>query len=98
MKAMIPMKHVYKIIVSLFTLFILAGCQVTPPTEGATDSGLSVVATTSMIADLANRVGGEHVTVTGLMGPGVDPHDYQPSTSDVITMGEADVVIYNGLS
>lgn len=92
------MKHVYKLISGLLTLFILAGCQVNPPTEGATDSGLSVVATTSMIADLAHRVGGEHVTVTGLMGPGVDPHDYQPSTSDVIKMGEADVVIYNGLS
>lgn len=31
------------------------------------------------------------------MGPGVDPHDYQPSTSDVNAMSEADIVAYNGL-
>ena len=58
---------------------------------------INVVATTSMIADLARVVGGERVTVAGLMGPGVDPHLYKASAGDVSRLQEADVVFYNGL-
>ena len=36
-----------------------------------------VVATTTMLTDLVSQIGGDDVTVTGLMGPGVDPHLYQ---------------------
>jgi manganese/zinc/iron transport system substrate-binding protein len=50
-----------------------------------------------MIADLLRQIGGEHVDVTGLMGPGVDPHLYQASAGDVTRMSEADVIFYNGL-
>ncbi|MBN1136688.1 MAG: zinc ABC transporter substrate-binding protein [Anaerolineae bacterium] len=56
-----------------------------------------VVATIGMIADIAQNVGGERVTVTGLMGPGVDPHLYKASEGDVGRLTEADVILYNGL-
>lgn len=81
----------------LLILGLLSACSV-KESETAEESALSLIATTSMLADLAEEVGGEHVSVTGLMGPGVDPHDYQPTTSDVIKMGEAEVVLYNGLT
>ena len=58
---------------------------------------LNVVATTTMLADLAKVIGGEHIKVDGLMGPGIDPHLYQASAGDVGLMQNADVVIYNGL-
>jgi manganese/zinc/iron transport system substrate-binding protein len=54
------------------------------------------VATTSIVADLVREVGGERVEVTGLMGPGVDPHLYRASEGDVRRMGGADIVFYNG--
>ena len=57
----------------------------------------TVVATTGMIADLARRLGGEHVRVEGLMAEGVDPHLYQPNRDDVLMMMEADLLLYNGL-
>jgi len=50
-----------------------------------------------MLADLVSSIGGEHVTVNGLMGPGIDPHLYQASAGDVSLMQKADVVVYNGL-
>jgi manganese/zinc/iron transport system substrate-binding protein len=50
-----------------------------------------------MITDIVQIVGGERVQVTGLMGPGVDPHLYKASEGDVIRMAAADVVFYNGL-
>jgi len=58
---------------------------------------INVTTTTGMIADLVRQVGGEHVDVTALMGPGVDPHLYKASTRDVIKLDEADLIIYNGL-
>jgi len=61
------------------------------------DNPLRIVATTSMIADLVQVVGGELVRAEGLMGPGVDPHLYQASQGDVSRMAGADVVFYNGL-
>ena len=56
-----------------------------------------VVATTTMLTDLVKEIGGDHVSVQGLMGPGVDPHLYQASAGDVTTMSKADVVVYNGI-
>jgi manganese/zinc/iron transport system substrate-binding protein len=58
---------------------------------------LRVAATVSMVADLARQVGGDRVEVTGLMGPGVDPHLYKATASDVQTLQRADVILYNGL-
>lgn len=58
---------------------------------------IKVVATTGMVADAVTIVGGERVEVTGLMGPGVDPHLYKASASDVNALDEADIIFYNGL-
>lgn len=59
---------------------------------------LFVAATTTMAADLAREIGGEYVTVTGLMGCGVDPHQYKAKASDAVVVQQADAVIYNGLN
>ncbi|PKO19620.1 manganese transporter [candidate division BRC1 bacterium HGW-BRC1-1] len=76
----------------------ITGCkphQGPPPRQPG--EKLNVVATTGMIADAANAVGGDFVKVTGLMRPGVDPHMYKPSEGDVRRLAEANVVMYNGL-
>lgn len=57
---------------------------------------LSVVATTTMAADLVSAVGGADVEVRGLMGPGVDPHTYRPTRQDITALQRADVIFYNG--
>ncbi len=58
---------------------------------------LQIVATIGMIADIAQNVGGERVVVTGLMGPGIDPHLYKASEGDVARLQQADIIFYNGL-
>lgn len=58
---------------------------------------LAVVATTGMVADAARAVGGDHVTVRALMGPGVDPHAYRQTRTDILALTEADLVLWNGL-
>lgn len=66
-------------------------------TVGGTQKKLQVAATTGMVADLAKSVGGERVNVATLMGPGVDPHLYKATASDVTKLQRADVIFYNGL-
>jgi manganese/zinc/iron transport system substrate-binding protein len=58
---------------------------------------LSVVATTGMIADAARQVGGDQVSVRALMGPGVDPHAYRQTRSDIVALANADLVLWHGL-
>ena len=58
---------------------------------------LKVVATVSMLADAARKVGGTRVAVTSLLGEGVDPHTYRPTRSDIASLAGADLVIANGL-
>lgn len=57
---------------------------------------LRVVATTSIIGDVVGQVGGEAIALTTLMGPGQDPHSYEPSTADLTQVAETDVIFVNG--
>lgn len=57
-----------------------------------------VVVTTTMLRDMVERVGGDAIEVHGLMGPGVDPHMYRASASDISRLRRGDLIIYNGLA
>jgi manganese/zinc/iron transport system substrate-binding protein len=61
------------------------------------EAPVTVVATTGMIADAARAVGGDLVDVQALMGPGVDPHAYRQTRTDILAMTRADVVLWHGL-
>lgn len=56
-----------------------------------------VTCTVGMITDVARNIGGDHFTIGGLMGPGIDPHLYKPSAGDIVRLGDADLVLYGGL-
>ncbi len=56
-----------------------------------------VVTTTGMIADAVSRIGGTLIEVKALMGPGVDPHAYRQTRTDIVAMAKADLVLWNGL-
>ncbi|HSM24694.1 MAG TPA: zinc ABC transporter substrate-binding protein, partial [Anaerolineaceae bacterium] len=61
------------------------------------DRPIKITTTIGMITDIVRNVGGDRVEVKGLMGPGVDPHLYKASESDVSALQDADVIFYNGL-
>jgi manganese/zinc/iron transport system substrate-binding protein len=82
------------------TLFLTAGLLVFGAlgTLGhAKAKPINVVATTSMIADAARQVAGDRAEVKALMGPGVDPHSYRQTRSDIAAMARADLVLWHGL-
>jgi len=65
--------------------------------SAAAQDSLDVVTTTGMIADAAREVGGDLVEVETLMGPGVDPHAYRQTRTDIQAMSRADLVLWHGL-
>lgn len=63
---------------------------------GSNDA-LRVVATTSQVGAITREVAGDVVEVMVLLGPGVDPHDYEPTAQEVAAIGESPLVLRNGL-
>jgi len=91
------MNTFYKIVLGL-SLLLATGCkQATGNKLYLGNRQIKVVATTTMIADLLNNAGKGRVLVESLMGPGIDPHSYEPRESDVSRLMDADVVFYNGI-
>tara|TARA_B100000401_G_scaffold438424_1_gene387006 strand:- start:6806 stop:7801 length:996 start_codon:yes stop_codon:yes gene_type:complete len=58
---------------------------------------LNVVATTPMIGEFVNQVGGNNINLTVLMPPEADPHTYEPAPQDAETIANADLIFYTGL-
>jgi manganese/zinc/iron transport system substrate-binding protein len=80
----------------------LAGCSTATvdsgsgaqPTGDAT--AITVYATTGYIADAVRNVAPDAEIIT-MVGPGGDPHTYQPSTQDIEQLEASDVVFSTGL-
>lgn len=80
-------------VVVLSLSFLLFGCSAETESE---KEGI-VVATTGQIADAIKEISGDHLQVSALMGPGVDPHLYKATQSDLSKLDKAEVIFYNGL-
>jgi manganese/zinc/iron transport system substrate-binding protein len=78
---------------------MLLGLAAAPwlPALARAQDPLGVVATTGMIADTARVLGGDGVAVRALMGPGVDPHAYRQTRSDIAALVNADLTLWHGL-
>ncbi|MUG47283.1 metal ABC transporter solute-binding protein, Zn/Mn family [Paenibacillus woosongensis] len=91
-----------KMTLSVLALIIVAACSkveggMIHATRGEEQKIIQVVATTGMIADLVQQIGGTEVQVTALMRPGVDPHLFKASQGDIQKLDKANMVFYGGL-
>jgi manganese/zinc/iron transport system substrate-binding protein len=87
------MKKRIGLLLAVFAMLMVNGVS-------AQEDGLNIVTTTTQATDLVTILteGVENVTITGLMGSGVDPHLYQPTESDITAMSQANMVVYSGLN
>jgi ABC-type Zn uptake system ZnuABC Zn-binding protein ZnuA len=76
----------------LLITLLAAGCG----DDSSSASGRTVVATTTQVADLVRQVGGNRISVDGMLRPGGDPHDYEPRPSDVAAVAKAGLVFRSG--
>lgn len=73
-------------------VILLAGCS--GPIRS--DPRPRVVASSTILYDLAARVGGPDIQLSGLMAPGDDPHIYEPVPRDTVAIERSDLVLLNG--
>ncbi|MGH8046135.1 MAG: metal ABC transporter solute-binding protein, Zn/Mn family [Chthoniobacterales bacterium] len=57
---------------------------------------VKVVSFSTILTEIATTVGGDTVSVAGLVKPGVDPHEYEPTPDDLKQLGDAQVVLTSG--
>lgn len=88
------MKHRITALLLAGLASLLPGCSDAPASK---DGPYRVVATVGMIADIVREIAAPLAQVDGIIGEGVDPHLYKPTSTDVKAMQSADVVFYNGL-
>ena len=75
----------------------LATLSFTIPTASWAEQPIPVVATFSILGDMVERIGGEHIALTTLVGPEGDAHVYQPTPKAARSVAEADLLFMNGL-
>jgi zinc/manganese transport system substrate-binding protein len=57
---------------------------------------LKVVTFSTVLTEVAEQVGGQHVSVSGLVKPGQDPHEYQPTPDDLRKAADAQLILLSG--
>lgn len=76
----------------------LSGCALQPPARAA-EGDLSIVATTTQVADFTRNIVGDTpgVVVTQLIQPNQSAHSYDPSAADLTALARADVLVESGV-
>lgn len=82
--------------ISFILVILIAGCA---PSENVSQDGdLNVVATVSPITNIIYNVGGDRITLSGIVPEGVNSHTFEPAPSDAKKLADADLIFANGLN
>ena len=85
------------LMVILMLLLLLAACGDSTATNSSASGKIKVVATNSVIADMAKNVAGDRAEIYAILKPGRDAHDYEPTAEDSKALAVAQLVLSNGL-
>jgi len=88
-----PSSYAWKLCASMLML-LTGSCSDKPDKENQLPT---IVVTTSHLSDLVHSLAGKRVQVISLMGPGVDPHLYKPTSRDLSSIVKADLIVYHGM-
>lgn len=78
------------------SLVVMAGCG-DDDSSGSDADGAPIVVTTSVLGAVVRDVVGDSVPVVVLVPNGTDPHEWRPAPRDVEALGDARLVVVNGL-
>jgi manganese/zinc/iron transport system substrate-binding protein len=81
-----------------FALIGLSSVSVHAADQAKLEYPYKASATVAMIADIVSNVAGDKAEVDGIIGEGVDPHLYKPTSFDVKLLQASDIIFYNGLN
>ena len=77
---------------------LVMGCSTQNASSDGEDDKPQVVSTSTIIADLTQKVGGDEIEHQGILQPGADPHVYEPTPKDSVALENADLILYNGFN
>ncbi|WP_232699046.1 metal ABC transporter substrate-binding protein [Brevibacillus daliensis] len=60
------------------------------------DGKLAIYTTLYPLQYVTERIGGEHATVTNVVPPGVEAHDFEPTAKELVRISKGDLLVYNG--
>jgi manganese/iron transport system substrate-binding protein len=75
---------------------LLVGCEASG--DQVESDKPQVVSTSTIIADLTEKIGGDEISHQGILEPGADPHVYEPTPRDSVALEQADLILYNGFN
>jgi len=78
---------------------LATGCGAsTSPSAGASTGKIQVAAAENFWGSIASQLGGSRVAVTSIIvNPDTDPHDYEPTAADGVTIARSQMAIVNGI-
>jgi zinc/manganese transport system substrate-binding protein len=86
---MIPSPRILARSLSCILLMVLTG-------TATLHAEIKVASLSTITTDLARQIGGDRVRIFEIIRPGVDPHDFQPTTRDIRDVADANLVLYTG--
>lgn len=90
-------RKLLSILVCITTLSLcLMGCTGNTTKKKNKNGKLKVMASFYTMYDFAKKIGKDKIEVTNMVPAGTEPHDWEPSTKDLIELEKSDVFIYNG--
>tara|TARA_R100000655_G_scaffold25231_1_gene51244 strand:- start:561 stop:1466 length:906 start_codon:yes stop_codon:yes gene_type:complete len=64
----------------------------------AVAADFKVVTTFTVLADMAQQVGGDAAEVVSITKPGAEIHGYEPTPRDIVGAVDADLILWNGMN
>lgn len=94
------MKKPFILIIALIALLVVIiffkSNQPASESQDVNDKKIKVVATLFPLYDIAKNIGGDDVSVSLLLDPGIEAHSFEPTPSDMMEISQADIFIYTG--
>ena len=93
------MKHKGKFYYLLLVIVacVLTACSRQEDKQSVKTERLNVVSTVAPITSIVENIGGDKITLTGIIPEGMNSHTFEPVPSDVKILAAADLLIVNGL-
>lgn len=87
-------KRLIPVLIAALLLVSVCGCGKTG--DNKETGKLKVTASFYTMYDFAKKIAGDKADVSVMVPSGIEPHDWEPSTSDILDLEKADMFIYNG--
>ncbi|MDT3698216.1 MAG: metal ABC transporter substrate-binding protein [Thermincola sp.] len=85
-------------LIVVLSITIFSGCISTTSTDKKTGDEKKISVFTSFYAmyDFTKKIGGDKIDLVNLVPAGTEPHEWEPTPTDIVNLEKADVLIYNG--